>query len=211
MRNTAEVVNLTKKTMDISKAAVLLVMIFTGLGQVSMGQEEVKQYKLTFKNFPEVGPGQYSPVEGTVGSVGHEFYMDGLDVLQPLAIVLQAEDSSANLQLQLRSYSWAGSLREKATDNEGRAIFRVRSTEDLYARVVSPEETEESYQLVVWKGEPITVDQVAEEFRPVVVPESEYEGDENSSSMLTLPWIWIALLAISGLIITFFIRRREKV
>lgn len=197
--------------MNILKTAVLLAMIFAGLGQLAMAQEEVEQYKLTFKAFPEAGPGEYSPVEGTVGAVPHEFYMDGFDVLQPLAIVLQARDSSAGLRLQLRSYAWTDPLREKTTDNEGRAILQVRSTEDLYARVVSPGATEEPYQLVVWKGEPVTVEQVAEEFRPILVPASEYEGDGNNSSILTSSWLWIALLATCGLIIIFFMKRREKV
>lgn len=201
--------NKLKLTFILLMMSVSLVLLSGSAGMLAA--QEVEQYKLTFKAFPKTGPGQYSPVEGTVGIVAHEFYMDGLDVLQPIAIVLQARDSSAGLRLQLRSYSWTGPLREKATDNEGRAIFKVRSTEDLYARVVSPEGREELYQLVVWKGEPVTVEQIAEEFRPVVVPSSEYNENESSSSILTSLWLWVAMLAVSGLIVTFFMKRREKV
>lgn len=196
--------------MNIPKIAFILFAMFVGLGQVSKAQEEIKQYKLTFKVFPEAGPGEYSPVEGTVGTEAHEFYMDGLDVLQPIAIVLQARDSSANLQLQLRSYAWTGPLREQTTDHEGRAILQVRSVEDLYARVVSPEGSEEEYQLVVWKGEPVTVDEIEQEVRPAVVPASEYEGGESSNSILTSLWLWVALLVVASMIFTFFIQQRKR-
>ncbi|MCW9708494.1 hypothetical protein [Fodinibius salsisoli] len=49
--------------------------------------------------------------------------MDELHGLQPIAIVLQTRDFSANLQLQLRSYAWAGPLREQTTDHEGARHF----------------------------------------------------------------------------------------
>lgn len=198
-----------------STLALLAALAAVALGPVRVaGQEqEVEQHGLTFVSYEELGPGQYSLVEGTTGPVAHEFYADDLDIFQPVAVVLQAREPASPLRLELRSYSWTGPIRAATTDEEGRALLRVRTTPDLYVRVVAPDGSARRYQLAVWKGEPITAEAMAEQLAPAIVPASEEgaggdggEADPPSS----VPWIVVLVGGALLATVTSVILRKRR-
>lgn len=158
----------------VRKCAPILALLL-GLVSVRVLAEEPEAFALVPAASTEIRAGKVAGVEGTATTAAQRFLVDGLDVLQPVLVVLTAEQSNDDIRVRLAKWSWDDSQREGSTRGQGVWSSRLRTQGELRIAVWSPESSAR-YQLAVWVG-----DKTTPAMRPILVPFDEYQRQHGEA------------------------------
>lgn len=164
---------------------------------------KIKTFRLELKEMKGIEHGKAAVVKGEAGKEPHRFYVEGLNMNTPVAVLVRPVREADEVALRLTKYAWNQALREGTAKGEPLA-FKFRTEGEFQISVTSPKPGT-PYRLLVWAG-----DEVKPQLRPVVVKASEYTGEKESSSSVVLWVIAAALLAIVGLLVVLVLRRKSS-
>jgi hypothetical protein len=184
--------------------AVLSVGLSSGSAQeAAVSKEAPTIYNLQLKKDPGVSTGQAAGVGGSVDGGGHRFLVENINLMQPVAVGVVADDPSKPIEVKLSKYDFESTDRNGTTDGRGVASFRFRTEGDLRILVRSTTPEPAPYSLMVWVGE-----EVPSEVRGPLVPVRQRSG---ASGWLSPPVLVGALgLIVLGAIGAFVVSRRGR-
>lgn len=185
--------------------AIHLLLACAGMQIVAANAAEpakIRTYKLDLKPMKGIEHGKTAVVKGEAGSQPHRFYVEGLNMNMPIAVLVRPVRANDEVGVRLTKYAWNQPLREGTAAGKPLA-FKFRTEGEFQIAVTAPKEGT-PYRLLVWAG-----DEVKPELRPVVVKASEYQGVNDSSSSTVLWVIATALIAIVVLLAVLAFRRKS--
>lgn len=113
-------------------------------------------YRLELREIPDIEHGTAVILQGETGTKGDRYFVEQLQITQPVTVVLMAADPARPLMLNLSKYRYDQSDRLADTGPEGAVSFNVRTQGELKIRV-EPEGDDEAeavpYYLIVWAGD----------------------------------------------------------
>ena len=187
----------TAKRVLVVRLVLGLAVVFTTWvdGNIAAAQmpEEPTSYELEFSEVEELPPGRYAFVEGKATPDGDHFYVENLEILQPVTVTLVAKNSGDKIDLKLSKYRYEDFDREGATDSNGGVSFKIRTQGELKI-LVSADGEPKPYILSVWIGE-----FMKSEMQPVLVSAEEYGESAGSGFSLggsMVLWVIVLLLVV---------------
>lgn len=177
---------------------------------------DIPEYKLQMQTSPKV-PGKHRIIEGQAGPQPDRFVLDGLGVLQPVAVTLIAKNKGDEITVAFGQDRWDETIQKATTSaDKPEVTTKLRTQGELQISVTASTEPR-PYWLIVWVGD--AVDPAAE-LAPVVVPMSKYKrehpdaakgpGTAAGGSSPVMVVIAVALVAIVLLLAFMAFRKKGK-
>jgi len=173
-------------------AVVLTAWVGGNIAAVQMAKEPTS-YELEFSEVEELPPGRYAFVEGKATPGGDHFYVEHLEILQPVTVTLVAKNTGDKIGLKLSKYRYEDFDREGTTGSKGGVSFKIRTQGELKI-LVSAEGEPKPYILSVWIGEFLK-----SEMQPVLVSTEAYGESRGSGFSLggsMVLWVIVLLLVV---------------
>lgn len=155
-------------------------------------------YKLEPRAIPELEDGQVAMLEGTADAQGDRFYLENLNIRQPVSVTLLTQNPDHDLRLILSKYRYDETEKEGSTKGKRRLTLETRTQGEMKIQVKSPD-TDRTYQLLVWVG-----DEVLPAMAPVIISMEDHEMDSNSdeaSEGLGSPVLWVIAILLGGIMV----------
>lgn len=178
----------------VARAAALVALT---LAAATPAMAEVVVTDLDPQPVEGVPSGKMAIVEGTTDKEGDRFNVPGLSYFQPASVTLVADRNGDDIRLKLGKFDWNEDYMGGGTGRNGYYIARFNTQGDLLISV-SADQPETPYRLIVWTGE----EQIPQ-FKPVLVPPSEADGDFPK-------WLLIGLGVLAAIGAAFYLGRRGK-
>ncbi len=145
----------TARSWASNKLHALALLAGMGLGTgaiaqpVSLNPDDPSPTLIAFKAEPKLGE-KVGRVEGMVDAAGRRFYLDGLDVMSPLAIQVLAKDETRPIKVALHRFFWKTAEMKGETDSNGDWTFvgRVHDEVGIELRASEPSE----FYILAWQG-----------------------------------------------------------
>lgn len=177
---------------------------------------DIPEYKLQLQTSPKV-PGKHRIIEGQAGPQPDRFLVEGLGVLQPVAVTVIAKNKGDEITVALGQDRWEEAVKKATTSaDKPEVTIKLRTQGDLEISITAATEPR-PYWLVVWVGDPVDP---AAELAPVVVPMSKYKrehpegvkapGAAAGGTSPTMIVIAVALVAIVLLLALMAFRKKGK-
>jgi len=155
-----------------------------------------------------IANGQIGAIKGTVDGEGLKFTVPSLSILQPVIIMLMADNAKDNLKLTLYKKNWKEPNRTGSTGSSGRVDFNFR-TEGAVNILVQSTGPMRPFHLAVWAG-----DELHPPMKDVIVTPVEYERltgksyttNGGSSRLKRMIEVGLGIIAV-GFVIFLFRRR----
>ena len=159
-------------------------------------------YALKLQKSNGIPNGTAALVTGTTAAADHRFYVENLNMTQPVRITLRTNQVDNPVRAVVTKFAWTEAEREGNTGNTGLTQLNFRTQGEFQVALKSARPGA-PYRMLVWVG-----DEVAKEMPPVIVPKSQWKkGGGDGSSMLL--WVIAGLLVvIAGLLAVMLKRRR---
>lgn len=135
------------------KRRMVVVMCLAALALPVWAQNQ--QWEIAPEKDARVKAGKLSVVGGQTNEAGVRFVINNLDILQPMEIVLAAEDAAKPLTLLVYKDAPEHALLKKATDAGGTVVAKFRTGESVHLLVSGPAGAK--YQLMTWQGPRVEV------------------------------------------------------
>jgi hypothetical protein len=114
-----------------------------------------QRWEIEPKPDAQIRVGKLSTIGGDTGPGGVRFVIKNLDIMEPIEIVVAADDASKPVTLLVYKDGPEQALLERATDASGTAIAKFRTDESVQLMVKGAEGAK--YQLMAWVGPKIEV------------------------------------------------------
>lgn len=211
---------------SLSRKRFIAALLFSALGANATAQEEGEAppvQTIELQADDRVPNGKASFLQGETDSAGRRFLVEATEVMQPITVAVYTQKPEDDVRLQIVKGDWAKPVREARTGDTRIAEFNFRTFDGFNIRVDAEHPTE--YQLVVWVGDELAVNQPS-----IAVPASEYvepaggntnaaagreqkseasSGGGVSLSYLELALI-IALVAMAAVFAVVLLRRKKS-
>ena len=182
--------------------SLLALLAALSLCATAGAQEDQKSWKLEPSEMEGVEHGKVAIVKGEASARGDRFFLEHLNVMQPVAVYLLSEQGSDDLGLELAKYNWQQPLRQART-SDGFAVEELRTEGELRITVKALDEPE-PYHLVVLAGN---------EVRPPMpqVTVVAGEGDVDGADGGGVPWMMVIIaLLLGGILVVLVMMLRKK-
>ena len=178
--------------------------------------EDFTSYKLQLQTNPKFPNGKIRAIEGTADQLGDHFFLEGVGVLQPLAITLVAQHQGDEIEIAFGQDRWDEKIETAKTGPEGEITTKLRTQGDLKMTITASGEPK-PYWLFVWVG-----DEVKPDLASVVTPLKTYKAKHPNgpppppgakSAGGTSPVMYViagALVVIVVLLLLLVVRKRGR-
>lgn len=119
----------------------------------SVNAQEPPPFKLSFEADPALGPGKIAVAEGVTARKLARFAIEGLDVSQPVSIVVSTGELSKPVDVMVIKDSFSDPLQKATTGADGTATIQLRTHGDFGIGVSAPGGASVPFMLAVWAGE----------------------------------------------------------
>jgi len=153
-------------------------------------------YKLEPRAIPELEHGQVAMLEGTVDAEGDRYYLENLNIRQPVSVTLLTQSPDHDLRLILSKFQYDETEKEGSTKGKEQLTLEIRTQGEMKIQVKSPDASRD-YQLLVWIG-----DEVLPKMAPVIIPMEDYEMDSSEGEVsggLGGPVLWVIVILLGGI------------
>jgi len=139
---------------------------------------DIPEYKLQMQTSPKV-PGKHRIIEGQAGPQPDRFVLEGLGVLQPVAVTLIAKNTGDEITVALGQDRWEEAVKKATTSaDKPEVTTKLRTQGDLEISVTAATEPK-PYWLIVWVGDAVDAEP---QLTPVVVPMSKYKREHPDAA-----------------------------
>jgi hypothetical protein len=173
---------------------------------------DIPEYKLQMQTSPKI-PGKHRIIEGQAGPQPDRFVLEGLGVLQPVAVTVIAKNKGDEITVAIGQDRWEEAVQKLTTSaDKPEVTTKFRTQGDVEISVTAATEPR-PYWLIVWVGD--AVDPQAQ-LAPVVVPMSKYKREHPEAAKASggtspvMVVIAVALVAIVLLLAVMAFRKRGK-
>jgi len=177
---------------------------------------DIPEYKLQMQTSPKV-PGKQRIIDGQAGPQPDRFFVEGLGVLQPVAVTLIAKNKGDEITVAFGQDRWDETIQKATTSaDKPEVTTKLRTQGDLKMSVTAATEPK-PYWLIVWVGDPVDPEA---QLAPVVVPMSQYKrehpdagkrpGAAAGGTSPVMVVIAVALVAIVLLLALMAFRKKGK-
>lgn len=147
-------------------------------------------YRLEPKKVPDLADGRAALVRGKTAAGPHRFYLEHMHMMVPVVVTLRPLQPDARLDLAVGKYPWEPPVRQGRAEKGEQVSFRFRTQGEFQVAVSSPDPGT-AYKLMIWVG-----DEIKPVLKPVVVPQSQYQGPAGSGR-----GVWLAVIAGVALVL----------
>lgn len=184
----------------LAATLVSTVLLPVGAGEAAAQSLDEGAVRLTLKKIPDIEHGTAAILQGMTGADGDKFFVEYLNVTQPVSVVLMAANPQQQpLTLNLSKYRFDQSDRHGDTGDSGAVAFHFRTQGELKIHV-KPESAaageRAGYFLVVWAGDDL---QPSDLPMPVVAASAGMGGGMPTWLLLLVTAAGGALLVLGGL------------
>ncbi len=136
--------------------------------------------KLMLESDAALGPGKIAVAEGVTAARIARFAVEGLDVAQPISVVVATGDPAKPVEVRIAKDNFNEPEQKAMTGSDGTVTFQLRTQGDFGIGVGAPGGDQRAFQLAVWVG-----DITPPEMQPFLAPVSNY--DAATLAKLKLP------------------------
>lgn len=136
-----------------------------------LNAQDPPPFKLAFEADPSLGPGKIAVAEGVTAKKLARFAIEGLDVAQPVSIVVSTGDLSRPVDVMVVKDSFSDPLHKATTGADGTATIQLRTHGDFGVGVSAPGGASVPFMLAVWAG-----DITPPESQSFLAPVSNYDA-----------------------------------
>jgi len=154
-------------------------------------------YKLEPRAISDLEYGQVVMLEGTADAEGDRYYLEDLNIRQPVSVTLLTQSAEHDLRLILSKYQYDETEKEGFTKGKVRLTLETRTQGEMKIQVKSPEASR-TYQLLVWIG-----DEVLPKMAPVIISMQDYEMDSQNgeaSDGFGGTVLWVIAILLGGIL-----------
>lgn len=137
----------------------------------SVNAQEAPPFKLVLEADASVGPGKMSVAEGVTAAKLARFAIEGLDVAQPVSVVVSTGDPAKPVEVRIAKDNFNAPEQKAMTGSDGTVIFQLRTQGDFGIGVGAPGGEQRAFQLAVWAGDLTPPENV-----PFLAPVSNYDA-----------------------------------
>ena len=171
-------------------------------GTVLLGAQPAPE-KITTLSLQSVNgvAGQLATTEATAGTTPEKYSVQDLDLMQPVAVRIEAVDPARPVTLKAVKAEWDQVYRECTTDAKGACEVRLRTQGNFGLLISARDPKGAPFRLAVWAGE-----EVKNVPANLVVPAARAQGGWSRTELLLGV---IAAVLIAGLVLVTRIVRRK--
>lgn len=137
----------------------------------SVNAQEPPPFKLVLEADASVGPGKMAVAEGVTAAKLARFAIEGLDVAQPVSVVVSTGDPAKPVEVRIAKDNFNAPEQKAMTGSDGTVIFQLRTQGDFGIGVGAPGGEQRAFQLAVWAGDIMPPENV-----PFLAPVSNYDA-----------------------------------
>lgn len=150
---------------------VTLLLVFCLSLAASVNAQDPPPFKLSFEADPALGPGKIAVAEGVTATKLARFAIEGLDVAQPVSVVVSTGDPAKPVEVRIAKDNFDAPEQKAMTGSDGTVIFQLRTQGDFGIGVGAPGGEQRAFQLAVWAGDIMPPENV-----PFLAPVSNYDA-----------------------------------
>ncbi len=180
----------------ISKSTRIVYLLAFSMVLQTVAFAQQAAYKLEPRAIPQIENGQVAMLEGSTDAEGDRYFVENLNIRQPVSVTLLTQNPDHDLRLILSKYNYDETEKEGSTRGKQRLTLETRTQGEMKIQVKSPE-AERNYQLLLWVG-----DEVLPNMAPVIVSMEDYEtgsSSDNASAFPGSPVLWVIAILLGGI------------
>jgi hypothetical protein len=160
-------------------------------------------YSLKLQKYAGIPNGTAALVVGETANAAHRFYVENLNMTQPVRITLRTNQADNPVRAVVTKFAWTEPEREGTTGDTGNLQLSFRTQGEFQVALTS-NTPGAPYRMLVWVG-----DEVAKDMPPVIVPKARLKDSSGGSSSPML-WAIIGLLVVVIALLAAMLLKRRR-